>query len=681
MANNYTIQFKSLRAGTTYTLAIGGGTGTAIPLLGGAEPFTTEEDSDEDQFTPIRTQSGTIRIVDNGKAADGVTAFDWHDLLPKTDTARPVTLSHQVSGSTVIDWQGFIQAQNYGSTLYGNPQEHEFPVQCPLTVLGGTQVKTDETVYKNFAYLLSYIFSTLTNISITGFVFQGGADARTWLRKKLDWRNLMKINDGDVSPAYNLYDVLEDVCRFWGWTVRIHRETVYFTAIDDAAEPNALVLTSAQLASIGNETTGDIGTVESMTTSVTVSGDVFASMDNDDFMNRGYSKAIVKADCNKSDSELEFAPQSVETIMEQGGYTWVGDPDNARIGYFTTPEILGFTSDQGRVLSGGIASSSVAGFARRQIYTDQDATTPDIVDEIVIRQPFNQSMKAYIESTYEMSFPGGSFKIDASIFEGFNRAPTGEQYRTMHLAIGIGTSRSNAMWLNTGNQAFNIYWSSTKQLVTFSIKDAPALSLFHIPQDAFIRNIPVDSNLFGRVFIEFYGSEDLDDWRIGKPGECNFEIADFKITFSRDAVAIVDSHERKAIKKRYNTREYTSTNNSMASDELNIDCIYASDNEMEYGFGLVMNSDGTFMASAPYGNITEQPEQHLANRVTTYWAQAKRMLSPDLIANASIGTGVTVMDITPRHKVTLDGTTFHPIAINHDWRDDVISLTLLEMPT
>jgi hypothetical protein len=100
---------------------------------------------------------------------------------------------------------------------------------------------------------------------------------------------------------------------------------------------------------------------------------------------------------------------------------------------------------------------------------------------------------------------------------------------------------------------------------------------------------------------------------------------------------------------------------------------------MEYGFGLVMNADGTFMSSAPYGNSTEQPEQHLANRVTTYWAQAKRMLSPDLIANASIGTGVTVMDITPRHKVTLDGTTFHPIAINHDWRDDIVSLTLLEM--
>ena len=72
---------------------------------------------------------------------------------------------------------------------------------------------------------------------------------------------------------------------------------------------------------------------------------------------------------------------------------------------------------QGRA-SGGIASSSVAGFARRQVYTDENATTPDIVDEIVIRQPFNQSMKAHIESTYEMSFPGGSFKIGRFYFRG-----------------------------------------------------------------------------------------------------------------------------------------------------------------------------------------------------------------------------------------------------------------------
>jgi len=31
--------------------------------------------------------------------------------------------------------------------------------------------------------------------------------------------------------------------------------------------------------------------------------------------------------------------------------------------------------------------------------------------------------------------------------------------------------------------------------------------------------------------------------------------------------------------------------------------------------------------------------------------------------------------------VTIDGTTCHPVAISRDWRDDVVRLSLLEMPT
>ena len=58
MAKNYKIVFKSLRAGTTYTVHIGGGSGAEVELKGGASPFMTQEDDNEDMFTPIRTQSG-----------------------------------------------------------------------------------------------------------------------------------------------------------------------------------------------------------------------------------------------------------------------------------------------------------------------------------------------------------------------------------------------------------------------------------------------------------------------------------------------------------------------------------------------------------------------------------------------------------------------------------------------
>jgi len=124
MAKNYSITFKSLRAGTVYTLNIGGGTGDAVPLKGGAQPFVTQEDDDDDQFTPIRTQSGYLRIVDDGYAADGVTAFDWKDLVPDTDLSRPVTLTAVDAQGNDLGtlWQGFMQAALWQPTGEGIPR-------------------------------------------------------------------------------------------------------------------------------------------------------------------------------------------------------------------------------------------------------------------------------------------------------------------------------------------------------------------------------------------------------------------------------------------------------------------------------------------------------------------------------------------------------------------------------
>jgi hypothetical protein len=54
------------------------------------------------------------------------------------------------------------------------------------------------------------------------------------------------------------------------------------------------------------------------------------------------------------------------------------------------------------------------------------------------------------------------------------------------------------------------------------------------------------------------------------------------------------------------------------------------------------------------------------------------MLRLPLRSNLSID-GTAVNDITPQFEVTADGTVCHPIGISHDWRDDVTTLTLLEL--
>ena len=73
----YSISFKSLRSAAgdaPYVVNIGSTGGTA--LKPGASTFVTQEDDTDDVFTPIRTQTGYLRIIDDGKALDGVTAFD-----------------------------------------------------------------------------------------------------------------------------------------------------------------------------------------------------------------------------------------------------------------------------------------------------------------------------------------------------------------------------------------------------------------------------------------------------------------------------------------------------------------------------------------------------------------------------------------------------------------------------
>ena len=143
---HWKILFKSLRAGTVYTVNIWKDgelpPGYPLTLKGAAEPMTTDEDADEDMFCPVRKQSGYFRIVDDGKATNASyqeVDFDWKEMLPVNDTDRPVTLT---AGIGNVVWQGFMQAQNFGSELYGNPQSHEFPLQCCLSLLSAIKVST-----------------------------------------------------------------------------------------------------------------------------------------------------------------------------------------------------------------------------------------------------------------------------------------------------------------------------------------------------------------------------------------------------------------------------------------------------------------------------------------------------------------------------------------------------------
>lgn len=693
MAKNYTITFKSLRAGTVYTLNIGGGSGTAVALYGGAEPFTTDEDASEDQFTPIRTQSGYFRIVDNGYAANGTTAFDWKDLLPATDSERPVTLTY---GGTVV-WQGFMQSQTFSGALYGNPQEREFPVICPLGVLSGVDIDFNAGL-KNFAYVLKSVCDTIDSksgnvVTITSIVIQGGSDARNWLLTKIDWQNFATEDaDGVMRAKYSIYEVLEDMCRFWGWTARTKGTVLYLTASDDSAEQSFLTLTRTQLNQLANETSTSAGTTSSTIPSVTLTdasnNHIFASTYQTDYKVQGPHKAVVKADCNEHDTVVRFAPKDVEDWIEQGSsYTWVQGGEDL-VGYFTCPGgAYAQTGRQGTKIGNSmkVMTSAYGGVSRRQIYQSSDAESPIIADMLMslANRPSTDYGNSVIQlqTLKPMAFSGGSIKLSGTTWQGSAPLENRSNLYYIRIKLGIGMTRASAKWwyMEISNDTIVYGWDTSEHMfyVPLNGNNLMSTGIPSIgPLETRFPKIPVGSDTYGYIFIDIIDGYDMGQSSITYFSD--FQIANFAIEFSRDSYQIPDvtiKRAREMKKDRVSTMQYAASNTNDSKEEWNANCIFASDNNMEYGYGLLLNSSGNIISTVNYGGTPEHPEQHLANRVTTYWATAKRKIDTELQANK-------VGDVTPNTKVTISGEsgyTFTPIAISRNWRDDVLKLSLLQL--
>lgn len=701
MINNYSITFVSLRAGTTYTLNIGGGEGATIALHGAAEPFVTDEDDSEDMFTPVRSQSGYFRIVDNGTDASGnqLSADWWKDLVPAIDSDRPVVLT---ADSTVV-WQGFMQSQTFSGELYGNPQEREFPVVCPLGMLASEEADYTNGI-RNFAFVLKEVCDTISSKSDGAVAFdrvmvQGGADARQWLLTRIDWMNFASTDgDGVTRSKYSLFSVLEDMCRFWGWTARTRGTTLYLTCADDSAEQDFLSLTMTQLETLAaantDTTTGSIVSPTTVTLVDTFDTPIFASTSQDDYVMQGPHKAVVKSDCNQQSSVAKFAPKDIEDWMGDF-WGWVpAEPGNYMVGYFGTTERVTGSDGVGETTMKVWTTPSAEPTGRickRQIYQSVETESPTLGDMLCVLDSHDPSVPSIqLQTLRPMSFAMGSITLEGTVWRGYEPLRQGDNLDCIRVRLGIGMTRATAKWwsfpmdASSGDEPgwvseptiFNVPMQGNTMKGTGTITNI----FFDFMLTIAIPAIPVNVPLFGYVFLDIMGAHDYSN---GLEIE-SFEIANLSLGFSRDTYDITAVGRPRPIKQdRVSSKEYISVNTNDSKEEWNANCIFASDDNMEFGYGLLMNADGSFVATVPYGEQQEHPEQHLADRVADYWATSKRCITTELLSNVAqsvVGGGnVAIGNILPSNKVTVNGSTFAPAAIGRDWREDVVRISLMEI--
>lgn len=676
------IKFKSLRAGTDYTVNIWKDgslpSGYPLTLKGGASPFSTQEDDDEDIFLSVRTQSGYIRIVDDGlavNASNADVAFDWKDMLPSTDTDRPVTLT---DGNNTVVWQGFMQAQNFTGELYGNPQEREYPIQCPLSVLSASDVSTTERQIQNFAYVIKKAFDTIPALTFDRFIFQGGSDARAWLLTLVDWNNYVESeDDSTIIAKYDNSVIIDDICRYWGWACRVHGQSVYFSRVDDSDSTKALILTPTQL----GELTSQSGSVnEDYLSTASIVGNAFVSIDNDETQVRGYRKAEVHANTGNGETTfVETYPDAVaDKINDDGEYytvsyggsqniSYVGKITSASSAFMTFAARSGYGSFDYLVANSSEDENQLGPVIRiLKSYTNSSAQAYVSINTVFEHSFFVRSALDQISSRYGSASRGNGLQLSGKILSKGGELKNEGRITdlTMRMRLGIGRTRATAQWFNGST------WGTTETefVVGIGTDDNTFYTIYQSGRTTTMNKIIRTGDLYGYLFVEFLGTNSTNVPELN--GERSFDIMDFK------AEMILSERNRRISTQgisRNSTYNYISSNSGNSRNDWNSDLIYASDNNyMDFGYGVLIGTDGKHLTVASYNGQDEIPEQNLANRVADYWATSKRKMRVELNTNMAGA-------ISPRNTLSFDGTTCHPISISHEWRDDISILTMLEL--
>ena len=154
-AVHWQIPFASKTAFYRLDIYDEGFSGTPVSLTGAQNTFTTSEDDSDDFFAPVRTQSGHIRIKNEGLVL-------LEQLIPATTFDRPVRLINK-SASNRIEWQGFLSCETYSQQYISTTTELSIPVIGTLLALDALEVKPVSGL--DFASMLKHYVYAVNSIS------------------------------------------------------------------------------------------------------------------------------------------------------------------------------------------------------------------------------------------------------------------------------------------------------------------------------------------------------------------------------------------------------------------------------------------------------------------------------------------------------------------------------------
>lgn len=692
----YTIDFKTLHKDELLQVAIFGAANiTPSALYGAATPIVTEEDNDPDIFMPVRPQTGYINIVDTGQTQDGYS-FDWHTLLPSEAMDRPVVLRN--SAGTVY-WKGFIQSQQPESTIYEEPVERSYAIYDVLGALEFVDFNIginspNTNAYVNFAYLINRIIQTLpVEVRPNTLYFQGGTQSKNHLLCKVNPMLFCDVSDeveagemGDVGYQQNISDlrtkytcreVLEEVCKFWGWSCRTYEGNLYF--MRDVApllyrgQDHApfYVVSASGLATLAAGGT-NVGSVDDNPSSYTYNGTEVISTENNLSNNKPLGYVSVKSNVGAFKELIKLFPDRPRTALAlvpnwNGGDTlpqlrisqtfasdyYVDSHEyHATVATNYPGNIFGLRTDAEKWGTGGQYTYTYMAGAMFGTGSVQRL-------QLISRWPFNyQDCRLSMKATF--------FKQDGT--------EVTETHDDKDTYGNIGKGTASMVMIFYAANGYTYYWNGDRWTTgEDSFLSYVGGSDGYIYPQSKAQKIPGTGYSRPRKYITFES--------LGVPvGRLEIRITSLLLNTGNNTGGIADMTvevERTPLPSVNDSVQeehtYVPANGPRRSlplqDEWNEDTIFASDDVNQFGIGTVLKADNTPLQKVTIDDSNSDsahPEAWTAAMVYGFGRTPRQVLCTEMNRAA-----LQVANITPRRHMTYLGGDWFPFAICHYWRDDI----------
>ena len=733
----YDIRFQSLRQHTQYVayILVQSDSPLAVTqLTGAATPFETAESKDDDIFAPMRPQTGTLRIID-----DTINGELLADLLPENNLEKMVELwsgtwNSQMTVFTpdTLMWRGFICAEAFTQPWDNNKKMIELPIKSALAALEDITLSSEDAGgTTKFSQLFIQAFTKLgfhpDNIYLQ-YNVSGGPETFYWsnfwnltIQSCALYQQESSVEEGQDTLSWigmSYYDVFASYLRLFGLMARERGGDIYLVMYDKPSTSiHCVQYTWTQLNQAAGQTLDALSDL------------VFTWPDDRDFLTN-----VEFIDKNNTESFLQGAKRVSVTLplqdykisMDLPGTDESGvvntvtvdnptvkvQPHNTRLNGIETFKFLEYNgntlvgpSNYEACLNNSVIISNTSWISQHTItgafpcrwLHSENSAEPSLKNGLFLNQRYMSAAQSYdndicyaIKTDLNYSLPAGYLNIKMGCYN-FDQGPTGtpsfpQPPTTPHFGKWTGTypvpaamqtelyvviRYGNKYWYNAQNrwETFTTVEDAHATPISFDnngIKSNHTADIHTTETEGFF--IPLDSGMSGAITLYI---ADIASHREGTSYRYVHSriIADLKVQYLPDVELLSNTRNENIYRKMVLLNGF--------QGEKNITLLIGTNNYNRPSPSFLKNyaldepiETWGFFIDANRTTENRRPETVLLNRVAAQYSTIRHNYVGSIKSQ-----GLNLMS----SAFTYAGKRFFAIDEQHDWRNDVQRVKLIEV--